>query len=157
MVKHVIHTHSAQQTITLGEHIGKLLKGGEVFEFVSDLGGGKTTFVRGLAKGFGAGDVAASPSFTISYVYPRPDGKQLHHFDFYRLNDAGIVANELAEAITDSQNVIVVEWGELVHDELPNLRINVTIENSAHEEERIFTFNFPVKFEYLFDDAILKK
>src|SRR5882757_1123109 len=102
-----VPSNGAQETEAIAEKIGQHLKGGEVIELVSDLGGGKTTFVRGLAKGFGSQDKVASPTFMLSKVYVAGD-RQLHHFDFYRLQDAGIVAYELQGLIGDSDIVIVV-------------------------------------------------
>lgn len=142
-------TNGSDETKQLGEAIGKLLRGGETFEFLSDLGGGKTTFVSGLAQGFGSPDPVASPSFTISYVYTRLDGKELHHFDFYRLTEPGIVANELAEVEGDPNVVVAVEWGEIVHDVLPEDRVIITI-TAPSETERKLIVKFPKKFEYLF-------
>jgi tRNA threonylcarbamoyladenosine biosynthesis protein TsaE len=141
---------SVAETITLGKTIGTNLSGGEVFELKSDLGGGKTTFVNGLVQGFGSSDPVASPSFTISYVYGRPDGKQFHHFDFYRLNDAGIVGNELAEVEQNKDTVVAVEWGDIVHDILPKERIIANI-SVADDETRKFNFEYPEKFSYLFN------
>lgn len=142
--------NSAEETVELGKKIGSRLRGGEVFELMSDLGGGKTTFVRGLAKGFGSPDPVASPSFTISYVYGRPDGKQLYHFDFYRLNDAGVVGSELAEVEGDTDVVVVVEWGDIVHDVMPENRIKIKIE--IHDnDERMLNFEYPVSYQYLFE------
>jgi len=152
MQEQIVTTHSAEATIKLGSTVGAKLRGGEIFEFVSDLGGGKTTFVRGLAEGFGSNDPVASPSFTISYVYGRPDGKELHHFDFYRLEDPGIVASELAEVEGDENVVVAVEWGELVHNVLPDERILVSIANSS-ETDRVITFTYPPAFSYLFEDV----
>lgn len=144
-------TDTLDETIALGEIIGQRLRGGEILEFSSDLGGGKTSFVRGLAKGFGSPDPVASPSFTISYVYSRPDGKQLHHFDFYRLQDAGIVASELAEVAGDPDSVIALEWGELVHNVLPEEKLVITIKNIS-DNSRLFTFTFPASYDYLFQN-----
>lgn len=121
------HSASTEETIAIGEQIGSTLKGGEVIELISDLGGGKTTFVKGLAKGFGSEDPVASPSFTISHVYRCRDNKELHHFDFYRLQDAGVVGSELAEVIGDAQVVTVIEWGDIIHDILPSNRFVVRI------------------------------
>lgn len=151
MNEKVFITKNAKETKQLGERIGAQLKGGEIFEFVSDLGGGKTTFVSGLSKGFGSFDPVASPSFAICFVYARPDKKELHHFDFYRLNDPGVVANELAEVEGDPDIVVAVEWGEIVHNVLPKERVVIKISSSS-EEERIFTFQYPEKFGYLFTD-----
>lgn len=142
---------SPEVTKRLGERIGQQLRGGEVIELVSDLGGGKTTFVSGLSQGFGSSDPVASPSFTISYVYGRSDGKQLYHFDFYRLTEAGVVASELAEVVEDPNVVVAVEWGEIVHDVLPESRITLTIKAKT-ETERQLEFNYPKKYGYLFRD-----
>ncbi|MDQ5912792.1 MAG: tRNA threonylcarbamoyladenosine biosynthesis protein TsaE [Patescibacteria group bacterium] len=143
---------SVAETVALGFKIGTKLRGGEVFELVSDLGGGKTTLVRGMVQGFGSPDPVASPSFTISYVYSRPDGKQFHHFDFYRLDDAGIVGNELAEVEEDADAVVAVEWGEVVHNILPSSRVVVTIA-ATDEEDRKITFEYPDSYSYLFQKA----
>ena len=154
MNHHKITTKSTEETIHIGEAIGNKLRGGEVIELSSDLGGGKTTFTRGLAAGFGSTDPVASPSFTINYVYGRPDGKELWHFDFYRLSDPGIVASELAEAQNDSNNVIVVEWGEVVHDVLPKERILINVK-TLDEDTREVTFSLPKQFEYLLQDVLV--
>lgn len=149
-MKLTIHSRSASDTISIGRSVGAALRGGEVIECISDLGGGKTTFVHGLAKGFGSSDPASSPSFTISNTYQRPDGKALYHFDFYRLNDPGIVANELAEVEGDSENVVVVEWGDVVHTVLPESRILITIKSTS-DAERSITFSIPDQYEYIKD------
>ena len=90
-----IDSGSLADTLALAEKIGRRVKGGETIELVSDLGGGKTAFVSGLAKGMGSRDSVSSPSFTLSNVY-QADNISLHHFDFYRLSDPGILRDELA-------------------------------------------------------------
>ena len=110
----------------LGEEIGCILKGGEVLELIGDVGAGKTTFTKGLAKGLGVMETVQSPSFTISRVYEAGD-LTLSHYDFYRLNDAGIMAMEIASAIEDRRNITVVEWAESVAEILPDNRIKIRI------------------------------
>jgi tRNA threonylcarbamoyladenosine biosynthesis protein TsaE len=129
---------SSEQTEQLAERLGRALKGGEVIELVSDLGGGKTTFVRGLARGAGSTDKVASPTFTISKVY-NTKRFAIHHFDFYRLGEAGIVANELAEVAGDPNVVVVVEWGDVARHVLPADRLTITITQNA-EGVRTLTF-----------------
>ena len=143
----MLHTGSAVETEKLGEQIGKRLRGGEVIELVSDLGGGKTTFVRGLARGFGSAAHVSSPTFTISQEY-KAGGRTLYHFDFYRLHEAGIMADELAEAAHDPNAVVVVEWGDIVADVLPADCVTITIK-AITEQERIFEFAYPAHLEYL--------
>lgn len=150
MLRKEFTTASAEETMQLGQTIGTRLKGGEIIEFFSDLGGGKTTFTKGLAQGFGSPDPVASPSFTISFVYTNAAGKQLHHFDFYRLSDPGIIANELAEVEGSDDVVVVVEWGEVVEQILPEERIKIEITSSELEDTRNIKITYPEKFSYLF-------
>lgn len=136
-----VTTNSAAATERLAEQIGKALRGGEVIELVSDLGGGKTTFVRGLARGMGSTARVSSPTFTLSQVYDAGD-RALLHFDFYRLVEAGIMADELAESLADPEAVVVIEWGDVVADILPDTRITATIVATG-EDSRSITFQYP--------------
>lgn len=142
-----LRTDSAAATEKLGERVGAALRGGEVIELVSDLGGGKTTFVRGLARGFGSTAHVSSPTFTISQEY-KAGGRTLYHFDFYRLHEAGIMADELHEVAHDPDAVVVVEWGDIVADVLPADRITITI-RAVTENDRELTVSLPAKRQYL--------
>jgi len=142
-----VATMSPEETESLAEKIGANLQGGEVIELVSDLGGGKTTFTRGLVRGAGSKDKVGSPTFTINREYIAPHFT-IVHFDFYRLTEAGIVANELAEVVGDTGYVVVVEWGEIVHDVLPNDRLTVQLLLAA-EEGRDIHLSFPDTLAYL--------
>jgi len=141
---------SAEDTEQLAEKIGRLLHGGEVIELVSDLGGGKTTFVRGLARGFGSADRVASPTFTLSRVYEAGE-RNMHHFDFYRLHEPGLIAEELADVLADRQNVVVVEWANIVQDVLPKRRLTITLEHAANG--RRLTFHCPDALAYLMEGS----
>jgi tRNA threonylcarbamoyladenosine biosynthesis protein TsaE len=110
-----------------GERFGKHLRGGEVIELIGDVGAGKTTFVKGTAKGLSVDEDVQSPSFTISRVYDARDDLRLQHYDFYRLNDAGILADELAEAIADPKAITIIEWADVVGGVLPDEHISITI------------------------------
>lgn len=132
----------------LGAKIGAALKGGEVFELIGDVGAGKTTFVKGLAQGLEISDDIQSPSFTINRNYSGRGCLILNHYDFYRLNDAGIMKIEIAESFVDPNNITIVEWGESVQDVLPNERIVVKIDYLP-ETGREITFEIPKKFTYL--------
>lgn len=142
--------------------LGQALRGGEVVELVSDLGGGKTTFVRGLVRGTGSVDHVASPTFTISRIYEAPARQtagmidpthppmplEIHHFDFYRLHEPGIIADELAEVVHDSSSVAVVEWADVVQHVLPGKRLTVVIEQLPVGTRRL-TFRCPESLSYL--------
>lgn len=140
----IIEVTSEQATKELGEKLGKQLKGGEVFQLVGDVGAGKTTFVKGLAKGLNVEDEVQSPSFTISRVYDGRDDLQLVHYDFYRLTDAGIMASELSEMVNDPQTITVVEWADIVEGVLPKHHFTISI---TAPTETTRTITIPDKFE----------
>lgn len=122
----IIEVVGESETKRLGERLGARLTGGEVFELIGDVGAGKTTFVKGLAKGLAVDDDVQSPSFTISRVYQGRDDLQLVHYDFYRLSDPGIMRNEVAETTTDPKTITVVEWASIVDNVLPADHIRLT-------------------------------
>ena len=119
-----------------------------MIELKSDLGGGKTTLTRGIAKAAGSSDSVASPTFTISKVYKAPS-LSVYHFDFYRLQEAGLMAHELHDALEDPKGVVVVEWGDVVQDVLPQDRITITIHKTS-EGGRVISCVYPEAMRYLF-------
>jgi tRNA threonylcarbamoyladenosine biosynthesis protein TsaE len=119
-----INSDSSVKTEKIAELIGNNLRGGEVIELVGDLGSGKTTFVRGLVKGTGSSDQVSSPSFTINKIYSSKSFN-IYHFDFYRLNDPGIMKYELEDLLNDDNNVIVIEWAKIISKILPSDHIKI--------------------------------
>lgn len=115
----------------LAERLGDRLKGGEVIELIGDVGAGKTTFVRGLAKGLAVVEDIQSPSFTISRQYDARNKLRLLHYDFYRLKEPGIMSEELTEAVNDPRNVVVIEWAASVSEVLPKDRLVLSIKVSG--------------------------
>ncbi len=115
-----------KELIDFGRKIGEQIKKDfaknprtVVIELVGDVGAGKTTFTRGLAEGLGIKEPITSPSFTICKKYALPVRGILAHYDFYRLDDPGIMSEELMETIAEPHNVAVIEWGKSVEDILP--------------------------------------
>ena len=142
------YSSGVKQTENMAELIGAKLKGSELIELVSDLGGGKTTFVKGLTKGAGSVDHVSSPSFTLRNDYTAPK-LTIAHFDFYRLNDAGILKEMLAEAVTDPTTVVVIEWAGIVNDVLSSDKVKISIKVTG-ENSRTFELDYPERFKYLF-------
>lgn len=108
-----IVTRSPEETERAGEEFAAELKGGEVILLVGQLGGGKTTFVRGLARGLGVDDPdgVASPSYTIVNEYP---GGRLtvQHADLYRLDKPADIEDLALDDLLAADAVVVVEWGD---------------------------------------------
>lgn len=92
------------------------MRKGDLLLLRGELGAGKTTFVRGLARGCGSGALVASPTFQLVRIYP---GRiQLAHVDLYRLESAGEVRDLGLEELLD-QGAVVVEWGDRLEATLP--------------------------------------
>ena len=103
-----IVTNSAAETEAAGENFGTSLRQGDLLLVEGDLGAGKTTFVRGVARGAGSSAQVASPTFQLVRVYP---GRiQLAHVDLYRLQASAELAELGLEELLD-QGAVVVEWG----------------------------------------------
>ncbi len=129
-------SHSAEETEATGAAIAARLRGGEVIELSSDLGGGKTTLVRGLVAATGSTDRVASPTFTISKVYEAPQFA-IHHFDFYRLPEAGLIRHELEDVLGDADIVTIIEWSDVVAEVLPKDTIRIHIKTISETEREI--------------------
>lgn len=99
-----------------------------MIELAGDLGGGKTTLVGGLARGLGYSGEVTSPTFTLSHIYPISDDKELHHFDFYRLEPGDIVASQLAEVAGRPDVITVIEWAGNAGAALPEDRLTLKLE-----------------------------
>lgn len=104
--------------ILFGEKLGQSISVPAVIELIGDVGTGKTTITKGIARGLGVSEEITSPSFTISKQYAFNSSK-LVHYDFYRLAEPGLMSEDLLENINDKNTVVVVEWADSVADLLP--------------------------------------
>lgn len=122
--------NNVKETEELAKTFAKSLHGGERILLNGDLGAGKTTFTKFLAKALGVKDDVTSPTFTILKSY---QGKkfQLNHFDMYRLN-GGLEATGFGFEDylydMDDNAIIVIEWSDMVKDILHGdfIVINIT-------------------------------
>jgi tRNA threonylcarbamoyladenosine biosynthesis protein TsaE len=123
-----IITNSAKQTQKLGEKIAQELSdtvGGKtaiVLGLQGNLGGGKTTFLQGFAKGLGIKEKILSPTFVILKRFQVPGFRfqDFYHIDCYRLkNEKDILELGFDDIIKDSRNIVAVEWSEKIKKVLP--------------------------------------
>lgn len=129
---------SRDETIALGEKLAKGLQPGDVLVLNGDLGAGKTTFTKGLAKGLGIKEIIKSPTFTIIREYQ--DGRlPLYHMDAYRLEEGGAEDLGLDEYF-DGDGVSVVEWAQFAEDELPEEFLAISFQRTNQENSRILSF-----------------
>ncbi len=118
-------THSADETVALGEKIGALLRGGDVIAYKGGLGAGKTTITHGIAKGLGLKDDVSSPTFALVNEYR--GNINLYHFDMYRINGGLDLETTGFYDYMDSDSVLAIEWSENIENELPQNVITVKI------------------------------
>ena len=128
-----------------GKQVGGLVKGGEVIELIGDVGSGKTTFVKGLAEGLGITDDVQSPSFTVSREYKVNDNLKLIHYDFYRLENPGLMVHEIHENVGNPGVVTVIEWAGIVQDILPIDRMTMSIMSPTPTTRHILIESHGVK------------
>lgn len=103
-------SHSVNDTYAFAKKVADKLKGGEVIILRGDLGAGKTTFTKGLAKALGVEETVTSPTFT--YVKEYYGRLPLYHFDMYRVADADEVYELGLEEYFYKGGVVVVEWNK---------------------------------------------
>ena len=117
-------TASTEETIALGERLGKELHAGDVLVLTGDLGAGKTQLTKGIAAGMGVTDDVTSPTFNILMVY---EGEQmpLYHFDLYRLDDPDQLEDIGFYDALEGDGPCVIEWGEQFSDEIGPERLDV--------------------------------
>lgn len=132
-------SRSPEQTRRLGVHLGGVLQAGDVVCLQGDLGAGKTTFVQGIARGWGSQDSASSPTFVLVNVYRRGDQARMFHMDAYRL-DSTSEAEELDLDSMLAQGPLLIEWPERIGGLVPSERLWINLEH-IDEEEREMKFN----------------
>lgn len=135
MKTYEIVTYSTEETDSIAFKIGELVSKNMVITLEGDLGAGKTTFSKGLARGLGVTKNVNSPTFTIIKEYK---GRlPLYHMDVYRIEDEfeDLGFHEYFEG----NGVTIVEWAHLIQDQLPTelLAIQILYQNE-HERKIIF-------------------
>ena len=131
----VFKTQSEKQTLELGEQLARLLPDGITLLLQGDLGAGKTTLVRGIARGLDIKDVVQSPTFNIMKIYLK--GKRpLIHIDAYRLADINTDIG-LDEYIGYETGITVIEWPDFVANLIPDFKIEVNIKNDGDDNRTL--------------------
>ncbi len=118
-------TSSAEETISLGEKIGKLLKKGDIIAMQGTLAAGKTTITKGIAKALGITDTITSPTFCLISEYQ--GSMPLYHMDVYRLDGTEDFINLGTDDMLYGDGVSIIEWSEKIMDELPSNTIVLKI------------------------------
>ena len=115
--------------------------GATIIALSGDLGAGKTTFAKVLAKQLGVDEEVTSPTFVIERIYQLPVGQKfarLIHIDAYRLEGAHqLEVLGWKEISADPSNLILIEWPEMVEGVIPKGSIKIKLEWSSETERDI--------------------
>jgi tRNA threonylcarbamoyladenosine biosynthesis protein TsaE len=124
MIVPPLTTKGAEETQAVAEALGSQLRVGDLVVLTGELGAGKTTFAKGLARALGVTQPVTSPTFTIVQEY---DGRvPVAHVDVYRLDRIQEVHDLGFEELLEGR-VTIVEWGEAIALVLPRDRVDVRI------------------------------
>ena len=126
-------TASAEETEAVAARFAGRLSRGDLLLLIGELGAGKTTFVRGLARGMGVRGDVMSPTFQLVRVYP--GDRPLAHVDLYRVERAAELEElGLGDLLEDC--VVVVEWGDRL-DWQEAFRVTIETVDATHRRLRL--------------------
>ena len=140
-----IHTKEPNDTFQFAEKLAGLLQAGDVIALEGDLGAGKTTFTKGLAKGLDITRTVNSPTFTIikEYMGRLP----LYHMDVYRVSDS---YEDLGfDEYFEGNGVTVVEWAHLINEQLPEELLTIFLYHEGQEKRKIVLVPKGKRYEQL--------
>ncbi|HEL1639302.1 TPA: tRNA (adenosine(37)-N6)-threonylcarbamoyltransferase complex ATPase subunit type 1 TsaE [Streptococcus suis] len=142
-----MYSHNEAELIALGEEIGQRLKPNHVLVLSGDLGAGKTTLTKGIARGLGIDQMIKSPTYTIVREY---EGRlPLYHLDVYRIgDDPGSI--DLDDFLFGN-GVTVIEWGDLLDSDALGDYLTVRIEKLADGRELTLQAHGPISQALLED------
>ncbi|MBN2585307.1 tRNA (adenosine(37)-N6)-threonylcarbamoyltransferase complex ATPase subunit type 1 TsaE [Patescibacteria group bacterium] len=119
-------TKNSNETKAAGERLARRLKVPAIIALSAPLGGGKTVFIQGLAKGFGIKERVVSPTFVLEKIYKIPQKNYLlYHYDLYRITPDDLLIDEILENARD--NIVAIEWSEKMGKRLPKSAIRIGI------------------------------
>jgi tRNA threonylcarbamoyladenosine biosynthesis protein TsaE len=126
-IRQGIRSQTAAETETIAEKLAAILPPDSVLALHGDLGAGKTTFVKGLARSWGIQEAVTSPTFNLYTLYQ--GDRQLIHLDAYRLESGADLDALMIEDFLKSPWCFAVEWPERIPDALPedSWHLNLTI------------------------------
>ena len=140
-----IRSESPEQTIELGQRIGRQLKGGEIIAVCGPLGSGKTHLIKGIAAGAGAQGrkSVTSPTFVIVNEYT---GKRdIYHIDAYRLNSIDEFEMIGFDDFCYPGSVVLIEWADRIESALQGLDyIRIQISHDSKTKRTIHIKNAPI-------------
>ena len=134
MDEYKVTSKCEEDTISIAENFEAEKFPGMVICLNGDLGSGKTVFTKAFAKALGIHESITSPTFNIIKEYPEGE-LPLYHMDVYRLD--GNIKDVPIEEYFDKGGVTIIEWAEMITDNLPEERLDIDIKVTG-EDTRVF-------------------
>ncbi len=148
-----IITQSPEETIKLGQNLSRYLKSQDILALFGDFGSGKTTLVKGIAKGLGVNTkIVNSPSFVLLKEYK---GKiPLYHFDFYRIKDIEQIYRLGYEEYLFNQGICVIEWAQRLKRLLPKEYLAVKLFVKEDNKRLVKFIPYGARYSKLIEQCI---
>jgi tRNA threonylcarbamoyladenosine biosynthesis protein TsaE len=130
-------THSAEETIALGRSLAPSLAPPKLVLLRGDLGAGKTTLVKGIARAFDAAqeDDVTSPTFTLIHEYRGPQ-VNVYHIDLYRVDTPRQLETLGLDDLTQENSLLLLEWGEKFQRFVDERDVEIQIERLGLGEDQ---------------------
>lgn len=140
--------NNEEETMDFAERLGELLQPNQVITLDGDLGAGKTTFTKGLAKGLGVKRTVNSPTYTIVKEYR---GRMLlYHMDVYRLEDS---EEDIGfDEYFSGEGVTVIEWSDYIHTFLPDTYLKIQMKKESADQRQILLQPIGEEYEKLIEE-----
>jgi tRNA threonylcarbamoyladenosine biosynthesis protein TsaE len=151
MKSQTITTQSPAETQAIGEQLARLCKGGEIICLSGDLGAGKTTFVKGLARGLTIDEKTVnSPTFVIMNIY---EGRlPLYHFDFYRFERQEEIGGVGYDEFLYGKGVAVIEWSERFGTLMPPENLAIHLGHAGDQARSIKIIPYGERYQKIAHD-----
>lgn len=128
--------NNVEETLNIGEQIGKLCSSGDIICVIGDLGVGKTHISKGIAKGLGVNEHITSPTFTIVNEYDNGRLK-LYHFDVYRVNDPDEIYELGFDEYIFDNAVSIIEWADYIESLIPKEHLRIVLSKLNNLDENV--------------------
>jgi tRNA threonylcarbamoyladenosine biosynthesis protein TsaE len=154
-MKEIYITKNQKETISLGKKTAKNLilskkrKKALILALTGDLGGGKTTFLKGFAKGLGIKEKILSPTFILMKKFKICANScsnsckfvNFYHIDCYRIeNPKEILDLGFKEIVNNPKNIVAIEWANKIKKIIPKRAIQINFELKSKKERKICIF-----------------
>lgn len=148
-------SHSVEETEQIGWLLGRQLKPGDLVCLSGDLGAGKTSLTRGLARGWETVDPVTSPTFTLINQYSREAGQAyFYHVDCYRLAGGSDAWTTGLEDVLNESAVVVIEWPERIQEILPQEKLWINLRDLGSARRKLELIAYGERAAALLESAI---